>query len=100
MASLGITKIIAAQQSNFGTTLSLFTSELTHAFAGAGDFTLPQGVLFIPAQANVTIEYTPDSGTTWKSFGAAGAGGMVVSDGYNWRVAASAALTFTYFGIA
>jgi len=107
--------ITLQQQLNFGVAAAPFGSETAVALTTTQTVTLSQGAWMVslgwgggPTLA-AAVQYSPDSGTTWRNIACAGEGilttGCVVwSDGFNVRIHASAgtvaatpALTTTYY---
>lgn len=103
------------QQLNFGAAAAPFGTETAVALTTSQVVTLSQGVWVVslgwgggPARA-AAVQYSPDSGTTWRNVycageGVAPAGGQIYSDGFNVRItggaatiAATPSLTTTYY---
>lgn len=72
----------------------------SNVFASAGNFTLPAGDWWIEPNADITLEYSKDGGTTWSSGFATTYMPFIRSDGANVRLVASAATTADFFGPA
>lgn len=84
------------QQLTFGAPNSPFGAENAfNAFTTTQTLVIPLGVWMIKiVDTNQRVEYSPDSGSTWRSLivGAADRGlGAIYSDGFNVRFAQSAA---------
>lgn len=99
--SLAIQKMILdSGQVTLGAPGSLYTAMQSEVFGSAGDFVLPAGIWMVLAVANISVQVCTDGDTAWSTYIAADTGGLVVSDGYNVRIAAGAAATAYYLGIA
>ena len=101
--------ITLAQQLNFGANASPFGTETAVLLTTTQVVTLSQGVWMINvggvANAPATVDYSPDSGTTWRTLArgqadATRSNGIVLySDGFNVRIsqASTASTTTTYY---
>ena len=101
--------ITLQQQLNFGAVASPFSSETAVLLTTTQIVTLSQGVWMVKlggsAGGAATLEYSPDSGTTWRVLNRGGAdassspGAVVYSDGFNVRIAnnTSVSTTTTYY---
>ena len=102
--TMGTQKLLVdVGQVNFGAPESLYQSEKSQTIASAGNFTIPSGAQFVvPDGTAGQIQYSPDSSTTWRQIHSTGFGGLVYSDGYNWRVHnnATTAITIHYFTLS
>ena len=63
----------------------LATSETTVAVAGSGTKVIDKGIYYARGDADVSIQYSTDGGTTWVEVVAAGKAGLIISDGSNVR---------------
>src|SRR5574337_558095 len=87
---------------NFGAAGSAYTTESTVTLASAANYTVPAGYQFVTGDGTgAQLQYSPNSGTTWRQVNANGYGGDCYSDGYNWRVHnnATTAITIYVFSI-
>ena len=73
-------------QQNFGAAGSFYSVETTVQLAGAANVVLARGLWMVACSANDVVEYTPDSGTTFRTLIPAMSGGMVYADGFNVRI--------------
>lgn len=101
VSSLGTNKIVLDQGwVEIGLPGSYFTAVQSITIASAGGTVLPAGVWIVMPVTNVSIEISED-GSTWSVFASvATIGQMIVSDGYNVRLSASAAATGKVIGLA
>ena len=99
VSSLGTNKITLAESITIGQPGSFYTAEQTITVASAGSTLLPQGVWIIVPVSNVSVEMCVD-GSTWVTIIAVDTGGMIISDGYNVRLNASAAASAKVIGLA
>lgn len=90
--ALGLNKILVANAS--ANTAGAYLQPVAVANIGAGNATamisavfLPAGTLTIPPTANVVIEFNAYTGSanSWSTLLANNTGGVVISDGYNYR---------------
>lgn len=59
----------------------------SYTIASAATQVLPVGIFFLMATANCKVQMATDgTGTVWTDFIAAGAGGVIVSDGFSVRL--------------
>lgn len=89
-------------QVNFGTPVSLYQTETAVTIVSAGNFTVPSGYIYITGDGTAAqLQYSPNSGSTYRQFNSTGYGGTVDSDGYNWRVhnSATTSITIWWFSI-
>lgn len=100
--------ITLAQQLNAGAVGSAFGPETAVLMTTTQVVTLSQGLWYVfpggVANSPATVDFSPDSGTTWRTIlrGAADTarvGGVIYSDGFNTRIAqaGTAATTTTYY---
>lgn len=73
-------------QQNFGAAGCSFGSETTLQLGATLKQTLSRGLWMVACSADDLVEYTPDSGTTFRTLIPAGSGGVVYSDGFNVRI--------------
>lgn len=77
---------------------SAYTAVQSNVFAGAGNFVLPPGDWWIEPNANITLEFSTDGGTTWSAGIPTTGMPFVRSDGAAMRLVAAAAGTANFFG--
>jgi len=63
----------------------IFGSETTTSVAAASTATIAKGIYYARGDTNVSVEYSPDGGTTWITIVTAGSAGLIISDGSNVR---------------
>lgn len=101
-------KITLAQQQAAGAVGSAFGAENAVLLTTTQTVTFSAGIWYVmpggAANAVATVDYSPDSGTTWRTLYRGGAdatrtGGVVYSDGYNTRLAqaSTASSTTSYY---
>lgn len=98
------TPITLAQQQNAGSVASPFGTETAVLLTTTQVVTLSQGVWLVfpggSAGGAATVDFSPDSGTTWRTIARGGAdtarvGVTVYSDGYNVRIAQATSISTT-----
>lgn len=78
--------ITVAEQVNFGADGSAFNAEGTSITTASSATVLTVGWWMVLNGAHNTVQYSPDSGTTWRTLIGDSVGGLVYSDGYNVRI--------------
>lgn len=79
--------IFPTSPGTFGTNTSPFGTENTTPTTASAVTVLPAGWWMVLNGAQNTVEYSPNSGTTWRTLIAASVGGLVWSDGENVQIA-------------
>lgn len=101
-SSLGIQKMVLDSGAvTLGNPDSLYTTLQTIHIATAGDTVLiPAGIWMVLAVADVSVQICTDGDTTWATYLESGQGGVVISDGYSFRIASSASANALLVGLA
>lgn len=83
---MGVNKILLGQQLTFGVTGCAFQAEQSLSVPAATPYVLPAGFWIVEGQANLQVQYSPDSGSTWRILTPTTVGGFFFSDGFNVRL--------------
>lgn len=100
--SFGVQKfVLNSGQVALGAPESLYTALQSIVIAtGGGTAIVPAGLWMVLAVTDVEVQVCTDGDTAWSIYIASGEGGVVISDGYNFRFNASAGATVQYVGLA
>lgn len=73
-------------QQVFGSSGCQFGAENNVTLGVSASQVLAEGMWMVALGSHDVVQYTPDSGTTYRTLLAAGTGGLVFSDGFNVRL--------------
>ena len=91
---MGANRMGLAVQQSFGATGSDYQSEYSTGIIAGTNYQVPRGWWIMAGVANLSLQYSPDGGTTLRSVYPASTGGTFYSDGFNfYLVSASGTVT-------
>ena len=90
-------KILLNQAAALGAVGSPYGALQSQVLALNATFVLPAGTVVVIGVAGIATQVSSDGGTTWLTVFPAATGGIIPSDGFIWRVNATAAGTAQFF---
>ena len=81
----GASQAIPADALRFSQIDKVFGTETTLSVEAGSTAVISKGIYYVRCDTNVSIEYSPDGGTTWVTIIPAGGAGLIISDGSNVR---------------